>query len=110
MTDATLWALFVAMGLVTLAARASFVLLQDRARPPAQLRRALHYVPPAVLAAIVAPELAAPGTTAFVGPVDPRLPSALLAAVVAWRTGSVLATFSVGMASLWSLTWLIGLA
>jgi branched-subunit amino acid transport protein len=110
MSNATLWSLFVAMGLVTLAARASFVLLQDRARPPAQLRRALYYVPPAVLAAIVAPEIAASGTTAILGALDPRLPSALLAGVVAWRTGSVMATFSVGMAALWALTWLAGLA
>lgn len=103
MSDAWLWTLFTAMGVVTVALRASFVLLQDRAGLPPTLRRALAYVPPAVLAAIVTPALFAPGTAAL-GPIDARLPAGLVAIVVAWRTKSVLATLTVGMAVLWGLT------
>ncbi len=107
MSDAWLWALFAAMGAVTLALRASFLLLQDRAGLPPLLRRALAYVPPAVLAAIVTPALFAPGSVAL-GPVDARLPAGLVAIVVAWRSKSVLATLGVGMAVLWALTALAG--
>lgn len=107
MNDLAVWSLFVAMGVVTLVSRASFLLLQDRAEPPPFFRRALQYVPPAVLAAIVAPELASTRSAAM-GPLDARLPAALLAALVAWRTRSVLATFAVGMVALWVLTWLTG--
>jgi branched-subunit amino acid transport protein len=97
---ARLWAVFVAMGLVTLALRASFLVLQDRVALPAGVQRALKYVPPAILAAIVAPALLAPGPTSL-GPVDARLPAAVVATIVAWRTRSVLATLTVGMVTLW---------
>lgn len=107
MSDAWLWPLFGAMGLVTVALRASFVMLQDRAGLPPTLRRALAYVPPAVLAAIVTPALFAPATAAL-GPIDARLPAGMVAIVVAWRTKSVLATLVAGMAVLWALTALAG--
>lgn len=100
MSPLRLWAILLAMGVVTLALRASFLVLQDRVALPPGLQRALKYVPPAILAAIVAPALFAPGPTAL-GPVDARLPAALLATIVAWRTRSVLATLTVGMATLW---------
>jgi branched-subunit amino acid transport protein len=99
----TVWAVFAGMGLVTLALRASFLLLPENARLPPLLRRALAYVPPAVLAAIVAPALFAPGEVAL-GPIDARLPAGLVAIAVAWRTRSVLATLASGMGVLWALT------
>lgn len=107
MTRPELWLLFAAMGVVTLALRASFLLLQDRLTLPPLLREALAYVPPAVLAALVLPALVEPGGVA-VGPVDARLPSGLVAIAVAWRTKSVLATIVTGMGTLWVLTWWIG--
>lgn len=100
MSPVRLWAIFLAMGVVTLALRASFLVLQDRVALPPGLQRALKYVPPAILAAIVAPALFAPGPTSL-GPMDARLPAALVATIVAWRTRSVLATLTVGMATLW---------
>lgn len=107
MTREVLWWLFLAMGVVTLALRASFVAAQDRLALPPVLRRALRYVPAAVLAALVAPALFAGGESPL-GPVDARLPAGLVAIFVAWRTKSVLATLSVGMAALWALGWLGG--
>lgn len=107
MSPVRLWTIFVAMGVVTLALRASFLVLQDRFELPSGLRRALTYVPPAILAAIVAPALFAPGPTS-IGPVDARLPAALVATIVAWRTRSVLATLTVGMATLWLVSALGG--
>ena len=107
MSSATLWVLLAAMGLVTLALRASFLLLPDRTTLPPLLRRALAYVPAAVLAAIVTPALFAPGEVALAG-IDARLPAALVAIVVAARTRSVLATLGTGMGVLWTLTLIAG--
>lgn len=107
MSAATLWALFAAMGIVTLVLRASFLVLPERTTLPPLLRRALTYVPPAVLAAIVTPALFSAGEVAL-GPIDARLPAALVAIVVAARTRSVLATLGAGMGVLWTLTLLAG--
>ncbi|MEW5958423.1 MAG: AzlD domain-containing protein, partial [Chloroflexota bacterium] len=43
------------MALVTFAIRYSMFALAGRVEFPARLRRALHYVPPAVLTAIIVP-------------------------------------------------------
>ncbi len=104
MSGPALWGTIVAMGVVTWALRASFVMLGDAGLPPL-LRRALTYVPQAVLAALVAPALFAPSGAAF-GPVDVRLLAGALALVVAWRTKHVLPTLAAGMGVLWVLTWL----
>lgn len=104
MSGLALWGTILAMGVVTWALRASFVMLGDAGLPPL-LRRALAYVPQAVLAALVAPALFAP-SGATVGPVDVRLVAGVLALVVAWRTKHVLPTLAAGMGVLWTLTWL----
>jgi branched-subunit amino acid transport protein len=107
MTRVELLAVILAMALVTLAARGSFLLLGDRIALPPTLRRSLTYVPPAVLAAIVTPALFShSGVT--LGPVDVRLLAGVVAAGVAWRTRSVVATFTTGMAVLWLSSWTLG--
>lgn len=109
MSRPELWLVMAGMGVITLALRTSFLLLQDRVELPRWLERALRFVPAAVLAAIVAPALvrgeapALPGLPAL----DARLLAGLLAAAVAWRTKNMLATIGVGMAALWTLTWLL---
>ena len=50
----TLWAALIGMTVVTFALRASFLLLPPHVETPPLLRRALRYVPPAVLTAICA--------------------------------------------------------
>lgn len=108
MSGAALWATFAAMGAITLALRASFLLLGDRLALPPLARRALVYVPPAVLAALVTPALFEPSGVAALGPVDVRLLAGAAAVAVAWRTKSVLATLGTGMGALWTLGWLLG--
>ncbi|MGE5549389.1 MAG: AzlD domain-containing protein [Bacteroidota bacterium] len=98
--------LFLLAGLVTFLTRLSFIALLGRVETPPLLARALRFVPPAVLAAIIFPELIIHG-----GRLDPtlgnmRLIAGSLAAVVAWRTRNVLLTIAVGMAALWALQWL----
>lgn len=106
MSRPELWLTIAGMALITFALRAGFLLAADRLTLPTVVRRALTYVPSAVLAAIVAPALAQPLSQA--GPHgDLRLLAAGVAAVVAWRTRSVVATFGVGMLTLWGATWLL---
>lgn len=107
MTRLEVWLTIVGMALMTFALRGSFLLAADRTTLRPLVERALRYVPPAVLAAIVAPALAQ-SSGAVLGPVDARLVAGAIAGLVAWRTRSIVATFGIGMLTLWGITWLIG--
>jgi branched-subunit amino acid transport protein len=101
----TLWLILITGGLLTFATRLSFIALMDRWQPPQWMRRALHYVPPAVLTAIIFPELFLRDSQVVL--LNPRLLAGALAALIAWRTKSVLLTIGVGMAALWIIQiWL----
>lgn len=105
MSQPMIWLTMLLMGLVTFLTRLSFISLWEHFTPPEIVREALRYVPPAVLAAIIAPELVMPGG----GPVDvsfqnERLLAALLAALIAWRTRNMLLTIVGGMLALALLT------
>lgn len=101
------WPILIAAGALTYAMRLSFILLMERLEVPRNLKRALYYVPPAVLSAIIFPELLMPGGTLNVSPGNPRLLAGALAVVIAWRTKNALLTILSGMAALWILQTLI---
>jgi len=94
----TLWTTVLGMALVTFALRASFLLLPPGVTLPALLRRALHYVPPAVLTAIWAPEVLV---------ADERLAAGVVAIAVAWRWRMTFATIAAGLLALHLFAWLI---
>jgi branched-subunit amino acid transport protein len=93
----------VAAGAFTFATRASFIVLQGDREFPEGLRRALRYVPAAVLSAIVWPSVVAPGRELDLSPANLRIYAALVAALVAWRFKNILATIAAGMGVLWLL-------
>ena len=102
------WITIVAVGAMTFLLRASFIVFADPQRFPPSFRKALAFVPPAVLAAIVAP-----GLLLHEGVVDPswhnpRWLTGLLAIAIAARTRSVLAAIVSGMCALWLLQWAMG--
>jgi branched chain amino acid efflux pump len=97
------WLLLIGMGLVTYAIRLSLIVLIGRVDVPPIIQRALRFVPPAVLSAIIFPELLRPGGTLNLSFGNVRLLAGMLAAGVAWRTKNVLLTIGVGMAALWVL-------
>ena len=103
----TLWLTIIASGGVTYALRLSFIVLLGRVALPEVLRRGLRFVPPAVLAAIILPELVLRQGRLDLAPTNPRLLAGLLAGVIAWRTRNVLLTIGVGMAGLWLLQALV---
>ena len=106
MADIAIWGVIAALGTVTFATRLSFLALLGEGELPVWLRHVLHYVPPAILAAIVAPQLlaGAPGLAATLD--GPRTAAALAGLAVALVTRSTFATIAVGMAVLWGLTLL----
>jgi branched-subunit amino acid transport protein len=95
MSTATIWLTMFLAGLLTFLTRLSFIALWGRWTPPEWLRRSLHYVPPAVLTAIIFPELLM-RQGAF-APFNPRLLAGLVAALVAWRTKNIVWTILAGM-------------
>jgi branched-subunit amino acid transport protein len=99
----SLWLLLLAMGLVTFAIRLSLIGGLGRLDLPPLIRRALRFVPPAVLTAIVFPELFLPAGTLDLSLANDRLLAGLLAALVAWRTRNVVLTVAAGMLALWLL-------
>ena len=96
------------VALVTFLLRASFIVFADPHRFPHAFRQALTFVPPAVLAAIVAPGLLMPDGVFDPTLANPRWIAGLLALAVAARTRHPLAAVVVGLPTLWLLQWAMG--
>ena len=92
-------------GLVTLAIRASFIVLPADTQVPTWLTGSLKYVAAAVLPALIAPDVlfrdTAPGEVLNLY----RIIAAICGAVFALKTKNILGTLMTGMAVLWLLKW-----
>jgi len=106
---AEIWLTILVAGLLTFLTRLSFIYLLGRWQPPAWLARGLRFVPPAVLTAIIFPEVLLRDGSLNLALGNLRLWAALVAVLVAWRSRSVLLTIATGMAALYLLIWLTGL-
>lgn len=102
-----LWLTIFLAGLLTYAIRLSFIMIFSRLEIPIILHKALNFVPPAVLTAIIFPELLVRNGQVNVSMENARLIAGVLAIVVAWRTKNALLTIVVGMVALWILQWLM---
>lgn len=102
-----LWLIVLSMGALTYGLRLSLILLLGRIEVPRVVQRALRFVPPAVFSAIVFPDLLRPGGTVDLSVGNVRLLAGALAAMVAWRTKSMLLTIITGMVALWILRALV---
>lgn len=103
----SLWFVVLAAAAGTYALRVSFIALFGRLDGvPPRVERVLSYVPPAVLAALVLPELVLSDGALAVSFGNDRLLAGAIAAVVAWRTEDMLATVAVGMGVLYALSLL----
>lgn len=101
--------LIAGMALVTFAVRYPVLALLGRIPLPEPVFRALKYVPPAVLAAIVLPAILMPAGDIDVRPTNDYLVAGIIAGLVAWRTRSVLLTIVFGMLALWGWRWVLSL-
>lgn len=98
-----IWVVMLIGGLITFAIRFSFIYLFGKFHIPETIRKALHYVPPAVLSAIVFPELLLPNGMLNFSFSNYRLLAGLVAMLVAWWTKNILVTILVGMIALFAL-------
>lgn len=106
MTESTIWIIIIVSGILTFGLRLSFIYLFGRVDAPPMLQRALKYVPVAVLPALVLPALLIRDGELNASIGNERLIAGIVAAIVAWRSKSVLLTIVVGMVSLWVLQWI----
>lgn len=98
----TTWAAILLAGAGTFLMRASFLLAAHKmADVPEPVHRVLRQIPPAALAALVVPALLRPDGE--FGLWQPELAAGALAALVSWKTRSVVATLTVGMGVLFVL-------
>jgi branched-subunit amino acid transport protein len=90
-------------GALTFATRVSFIVLFAHVEPPPLVRRGLRLVPPAVLSAIILPELLIRDGAVDPSLRNPRLVAGAIAAAIAWFTRNVPLTIAGGMMALWAL-------
>lgn len=100
-----IWLVMLIGGLITFGMRFSliYLLAEGRFEIPETVRRALHYVPPAVLSAIVFPELFLQDGALALSLNNTRLLAGLIAILVAWFSKNTLITILAGMLALFLL-------
>jgi len=98
-----IWLVMLLGGLITFGMRFSLIYLFGRFQVPETMRRALHYVPPAVLSAIVFPELLLRDGILYLSLENFRLMAGLVAILVAWFSKNTLVTIIAGMVALFLL-------
>jgi len=102
------WLAIVCIGLATYGLRLSFIHLFGRIdEVPARIKRPLRYVPPAVLAALVLPDLVTIRPSVAATLADERLIAGAVAGAIAWRTEDVTATIAGGMVTLWLFRFVV---
>ena len=102
------WLAIAGVSVVVFLLRASFIVFADPHGFPPLFRRALSYVPAAVLAAIVAPGLLMPAGAIDVSLDNPRWIAGVVAIAAAAFTRHPLAAIAAGMPALWLLQWSMG--
>ena len=95
-----IWLILFLGGLITFGMRFSLIYLFGKFEVPETMRKALHYVPPAVLSAIIFPELFYRAGVLDISLGNTRLMAGVIAILVAWFSKNTLFTILVGMAAL----------
>jgi len=101
-----IWLAMVIAGVITYLMRLSLILLFGHLELPGWFTRILRFVPLAVLAAIITPELLMPKGSLWLSVDNLRLLAGLVAIGVAWKTRNAVVTILVGMGVLWILQFI----
>lgn len=96
----TIWLTMLAAGVLTYATRLSFILILGQREISPRFQQALRFVPPAVLSALIFPQLLLPNGTLDLSLGNERLIAGIVASAVAWLTKNVVATIVAGMVTL----------
>ena len=100
---APIWLVMLLGGLITFGIRFSLIYLFGRFEIPEAMRKALHYVPPAVLSAIIFPEVFLHEGMLNFSLENTRLLAGLIAILVAWFSRNTLVTIIAGILALFLL-------
>lgn len=95
-----IWLVLLLGGAITFGIRYSFIYLLGRYEIPDTMRRALRFVPPAVLSAIVVPDLMVHSGQIDLSLTNFRLLAGAVAVLVAWKTKNTLLTILAGILAL----------
>lgn len=98
--------LILGMAAVTFGVRYPVLAWISRIEMPRLIKRALRFVPPAVLSAIIFPSVLLQDNQLNLHSDNARFYSSLVTALVAWRTGNLLLTILSGMATFFIWGWL----
>ncbi len=99
--------LIAGMAIVTYAARIGMIAILGRWQVSPLVRQALHYVPIAAFAAIIAPELIDRAGQVSITLDNPRLIAGVAAILVAAVTRRMMLTIIVGMSVMWIVQFLM---
>ena len=98
------WLTIILAGLLTFGLRLSFIALFGRIEPHPLVRRGLRFVPPAVLLALIMPDLLSQNGQLALSLDNSRLLAGLIAMLIAWRTQNAIWTVLGGMIALFILS------
>ncbi|MDH3539799.1 MAG: AzlD domain-containing protein [Acidimicrobiia bacterium] len=98
------WAIVGLIGAGTFALRSSFLAFPGDRAIPDRVRRALRFVPAAVLTAITVPAVAYVDGDLALALSNHRFPAAVVAAAVAWKTKNIAWTIVAGLGVQWLLS------
>ena len=102
----SIWGVFIAAGLLTYGMRLFFILLVGKKEIPTNVKNTLQFVPPAVLTAIIIPDVLFSDNVLNISMSNYRIFATILACFVAWKTKNAILTVVIGMLVIWSLQYL----
>ena len=103
----SIWLVMLAGGMITFGIRLSFIYLFGRIETPPLVQRSLRFVPPAVLSAILVPEIVMHAGKLDLSLGNERLLAGLVAVATALVTKDTLLTILAGMGALLILRVLV---
>lgn len=106
--DQSFWLTVICAGVITVSLRLSFIALSNVLSIPPVAKRALTFIPPAILSALVWPAVVVRHGHIDLSPHNFFLVATLIAAIMAWRTRNIFLTLLVGLVVFWGLQWALG--
>jgi len=97
LSDFEIWSVIIALTLITILMRSSFLMLGDYFPLPERVQHGLRYAPVCALIALVTPELFLTQGALDVSLANPKLIAGIAAAVVTLITRSMIAAMAIGM-------------
>jgi branched-subunit amino acid transport protein len=95
--EMNIWLVVILSGLITFLIRFSLIGLWGKFHLPDLVNRSLRYIPPAVLAALIFPEIMIREGQIDLSITNPRLVAGLVAIILVWKTKNVVITILAGM-------------